>query len=54
MPDVTAVIKADQQDAERTYDSDADLTEGEIVKGLSKLAADALANLAAQESDIYK
>lgn len=48
------MIKAAQQDTESTYDSDADLTEEDIVKGLSKLAADAFADLAAQESDIYK
>lgn len=53
MPDVAAVIKPLQQDENPPYDSDASLTEEEIVDGISKLAADVFANRAAQESDIY-
>jgi hypothetical protein len=53
MLDVTAVIKAAQKDEIPPYDSDASLTEEEIVDGISKLAADVFADRAAQESDIY-
>jgi hypothetical protein len=52
MPDVAAVIKAAQQEIP-PYDSDASLTEEEIVDGISKLAADVFADRTAQESDIY-
>ncbi len=47
------MIKVAQQDENSTYDSDAGLTKEEIVEGLSKLAADAFADRAAQESDVY-
>ena len=53
MPDVTAVIKAAHQDEVPPYDSDASLTEEDIVDGISKLASDVFADRAAQESDIY-
>lgn len=53
MPDVAAAVKTPQQDEIPPYDSDANLTEEEIVDGISKLAADVFAERAAQESDLY-
>lgn len=53
MLDAIAVIKAAQQNEIPPYDSDASLTEEEIVDGISKLAANVFADRAAQESDIY-
>ena len=53
MSDVAAVVKTPQQDEIPPYDSNASLTEEEIVDGISKLAADVFAARAAQESDIY-
>jgi hypothetical protein len=53
MPHVAAVIKPLQQDEIPPYDSDASVTEEEIVDGISKLAANVFADRTAQESDIY-